>query len=772
MKLHAIDNKLVLNAYDPEGNELKGQKQVIRNSPMGEYVPNVDAAIIQSHSWESDLTDKFVPLNDIIDTADKELMEDDEKAEYEARIAEYTAEVARLVDAGQIEGKTTDNGLEVQKTSFPTWRFAQPVNGYRRDFAWGSGVKTGKTIGLRTDIFANKGLLNFDEDTYRLGRSYFCNATGGVRGNLRVKMVPIGTVVPGAGPIDDGWGYVRSGVTDLVTPRYKKISAGKWQSSYSFLQRFELTDELFAELKPHIDAGIEEVNSDNESFVCLLNDKATSDDIQTRFAGLNKEMLQHPFVAHSLANTRAQRMFRVATAGNLTMDGGLFAPTTSDKLVLPSASRFTESDEYLITRYPIDGPGSIRAVETEQEGSEADRIAGMSAIQYTLTNWWRVSFKGMAGVVDEDNWPEPDFDMIVCVEDEKINAEGTVVKEPKAYDFKDAVLSITQWYDAGSCIGVPHDLAKDLNADYDGDQGAVVSGDKFPEMLKQTKTFKQLRNPKLPKTKTELTPGEGRTTAALLSMANLVGHATNVVSTVLGITDQERVAKQLKFEDADEMHEFFMLAIKLGTDIFKTSYDHRPVVAELGRITSRLSNAKIKAPWTNWKNDEAAFRHVIPPVTATYSNDWEKKHMILPEGECIGKQDAIIAELLRYILPKLDLPQEVVVRPLSSFRNYATSPASQEYHSVCQALLTRYAARIDEESFATHEEWDTFVSDWQTATRSVAKSRNLDWDLLMNALWYMSHNNQRISGLSATASAAFLADPDYAERIIVEGYMT
>jgi len=32
----------------------------------------------------------------------------------------------------------------------------------------------------------------------------------------------------------------------------------------------------------------------------------------------------------------------------------------------------------------------------------------------------------------------------------------------------------------------------------------------------------------------------------------------------------------------------------------------------------------------------------------------------------------------------------------------------------------------------------------------------------------MSHNNQRISGLSATASAAFLADPDYAERIIVE----
>ena len=69
------------------------------------------------------------------------------------------------------------------------------------------------------------------------------------------------------------------------------------------------------------------------------------------------------------------------------MISGLFVPTTSEELVLPlSSGRFPESDEYLITRYPIDAPSSIQAVEVKQTGVESDRIAGMVVLQYTLTN--------------------------------------------------------------------------------------------------------------------------------------------------------------------------------------------------------------------------------------------------------------------------------------------------------------------------------------------------------------------------------------------------
>lgn len=99
--LKSINNTVVLEAYDSQGNPLPNQKQVIHNSPAGEYFPDLDAIIVQAAEDE------------------------------------------------------TKRGT------------------YRRDYAWGSGVKLGKTLGLKSDFFAEKGTLRFEEDSYRMQRAYF-----------------------------------------------------------------------------------------------------------------------------------------------------------------------------------------------------------------------------------------------------------------------------------------------------------------------------------------------------------------------------------------------------------------------------------------------------------------------------------------------------------------------------------------------------------------------------------------------------------------------
>lgn len=774
MTLKAIDNSITLEAYDGQtGVHLPNQRQVIWNSPIGEYMPGIDAIIVQSSRDESNLSDKLVEPDQVGLT--------EEKAE-------------ELIKTGKVTGELTAHGPVVEATSALIYKFQQPITRklevldskgdvveikelpgqYHRDYAWGSGIKDGKTIGIKTDIFAEKGILHFEEDTYRMQRAYFPNATAGVRGKLRVKLVDVGTIIPGIGKVDDGWGYIRKSITDMTTPKFRKIQQGAWNSSFSFLQRYELTDELFAELKPHIDAGLKMVSASNEDFVRLVNAKGCDTGSKNYFAELDSTMPEHPFIADALASTRAKQMFRVATAGNLAMQGGVFAPTTSDNLVLPR-ERFEASNEYIITRYPIDGPGSIRAIKAEQFGDEAERIAKMECVQYTLTDWFNCSFKGMLGIVDNEE-AFGDYDMIVCVEDEKLNSAWTtpdeVDKSEKEYTFNDAVLSFTMWYTAGSCIGVPHDLAKDLNADYDGDQGAVIPGCEFPELLRQTHELKQLRNPKLPKSKTPFTPGESRATRALLSMANIVGHATNTVSTVLNVKDQEWMAIQLGYENADEMHEFFMYAIKIGTDIFKTTADYRPVVAQLSRITSNLNNFKISAPWTRWRDDSQAFRHQIPPVAPPTGlpnpTEWEKRNFVTAQENADYRQDAIIAALLRYALPQMELPPQVVIRPLSHYKDWATMPANESYYKWSKALLNRYAERVQTVNLSSTKDWATFVSQWQAAIHSVAKTNSLDITELANSMFSLSHSDQRANETGKMASAVFVGLPEETAQIITE----
>jgi hypothetical protein len=214
------------------------------------------------------------------------------------------------------------------------------------------------------------------------------------------------------------------------------------------------------------------------------------------------------------------------------------------------------------------------------------------------------------------------------------------------------------------------------------------------------------------------------------------------------------------------MHEFFMYAVKIGTDIFKTSADYRPVARRLGQINTALGKLGIYAPWTHWRDSEIAFRHEIPPVGFP-GEDWPKwqRDNAIPPIES-GLQDAVIPQFLRWILPQMSLPQETAIRPLAQFRDWAMCPPNLTYFNASKQLLVAYARRINGLNFSDYKQWEETVNNWQTAIRTVADKHGLDLYLLANSLWYVSHSEQRHSDLGKLASAVFVGLPDETERII------
>lgn len=714
-------NSIKLLAYSTSGQRLPEKDQFIRNCPIAELDPEFDAIII--------------------------VASDDEK---------------------QVSPDPTEFAKSVEQFNKPV-----VVNGksYHRAFAWGSAVKGGVTIGLTDDYFAAKGILNFVEDTYRLGRAYLPNSTAALRGQMTVRSYDVGVTIPGVGPIGDGFGYIKRSMYETLDPAYSIVSAGKWNTSASFMQRFQLTGELLLELADTLKQNLELIKSVN--FTEVIDAKGIDIGTKADYLGLDDQEIRfHPFIANAVSDARANFAIRTATTGGFLMDGGVFAPTTSFSLVLPD-TRFpvSESGEYVATRYPIDSQSSIRVVDAEQTGDEAERIGQMVGLQYTLTVGFEKSFKGMLAVVDDANFPEG-VDIIVSVEDLKLDADGEVVKEPAEWSFGDAILSVTQIFDAGSFVGVPEALAKHLGADFDGDQGAFIPGSRFPEMVRQIKeNFRDLPNPKLPKTKTPVVVGEPRAENALLSMANLVGIATNVSSTILSMSDQEMIAHQLGFKSEDEMEQYLMLAIKVGTDIFKTSFDWRPVALRLARINTRLQTLGIRAPWLTWLKSDIAFRHELPQVCSyaeslELSSDWGKKNWIEQDDP---HQAGFVPALLRLTLPEFEgMPIGTEVRPLSYFRNWVLPTQDKRLKAVVSQMLTAYAERIKSVNFSDHEAWAEVVEKWQAAIDEVVERNSFDRWSFAQALWYACHNTQRHNNLSGLASAIFRGMPEEAKRIVAE----
>src|SRR3990172_7918468 len=68
---------------------------------------------------------------------------------------------------------------------------------YRGDWAWGSSVKRGYTVGLTRDLLVDTGLLNCCEDAHRFGRAFLANGLYGGGGGAGGGRVGVGETLGG-----------------------------------------------------------------------------------------------------------------------------------------------------------------------------------------------------------------------------------------------------------------------------------------------------------------------------------------------------------------------------------------------------------------------------------------------------------------------------------------------------------------------------------------------------------------------------------------------
>jgi hypothetical protein len=642
---------------------------------------------------------------------------------------------------------------------------------YHGHWAWGSSVKTGQTIGLTHDIGHEAGMVKNAEDGQRVQRWLLAQGIfGGLKGQFRIGVCKPGTRIAGAGPVEDGFGYIRRDLAEQGFSGLDKIRLGKAKGSYTFWQRVRpWTDALEAEIRPLIDERLVNV-SDGSG---LLYEQASTFDEKKALVELDESMIEHPFVANALSRAAAETFARMATTAPLGSEIKVAVPTTCEQVVYPG-----KAGKLICVRYPVDSNGSVQAVDTTEEDQgeyalESVRIATMEVLQVTIAARDFFS-KGCLGIVDE--LPD-DLDMIICSEDIKMSTEGVNETRKRAVLYLEAVCGYTQYFGAGSAAGVNPKWAKDLmGLDNDGDMVEVTDANALPVLWDTVAELPFGETPKLAKSKSPIGKQDRRPEMILKSMSNLVGYASNVVSNTFMVADREYLAKQLGFESEVAMDRALNYYIKVGTDGFKTLIDTRPIERHLAVLQSNMQNLfGTSAPWTNWPN-EFAFKRGIPVYIerAIPTKDGmryqvggaqrELDKQVVANSIFGWRMDGTIPNICRLTLPALEAILDTPIRtqPLTAYRNWALSTSKVDYECA-KVIQSWYNARVRRVNWSDPDSIATFKAALNNEITVWVEREELDRKVAASALWRVAHSTR---SQDAGGASVFVAFPDEAKWIV------
>ena len=633
-------------------------------------------------------------------------------------------------------------------------------------YAWGSMVKRGQTFGFLTDIPRLSGVVQYAEDAQRVGRWLFAQGVAS-RGTLKVGLVPAGTIIPGAGPVDDGFGYIRK---DLVQTD-EWVTLGNSREQYPFWQRLDwdiIKDEQIPLIhKRLVDAG--------DPTKMLFEQSSTFEQKQA-LVKLDQRMIEHPFVANSLSRVSADRFARMATCGVAPGFYRTIVPTECETVCWPG-----HQGDIVVRRSPIDSNGSIQAVHIEPDElyeRESKRISNLYVIQHTIATT-EFAAKGCLGLVDDLG----EFDVILCNQDVKM-VKGSLedVRRSTSITLDDAVLVEVQGWGKGSLAGVNGKWAKNrMGADHDGDGVDLIDANAMPQLVKAVKALKPGDTPKLKKTKTPLMREDKRNEMICKSMSNLVGFASNVMATSYAVKNRELLAKNLGFKSEQAFDKFLNYAVKVGTDGFKTDVDAREVEKQLAMLQSNLQTVLGGGiAWTGWPNDMAFTRSVPNIITGeghgrNAPKGWAwamvegKGNVLMSKDEIKNSilpwQDGIVPTIARIALPALDtiIGEPIKVRPLTEFQRWA-GRVDTDFEAV-RDVQNWYNARVRRVNFSEPKDIAAFKLAFSKRLDEWMAEQGLsEWDAA-RALWNVAHGTR--SELSGAASV-FIGFPEQAAQIVAD----
>lgn len=604
--------------------------------------------------------------------------------------------------------------------------FLRSENAPRYDWYSGSFGKKGRLLGCYDSYFHR--MLRFEEQCYYAQRALFGSNVAGCSGRISVLRVPLGATAKLRNGVEiqvhDGWGYIK----DCLAKKLKSTRVGEEivlerpEANFGMFQWLralskeetdlenEVVDELFATLKTKLAA------EKSEARIARPRAKWARDLIAA-----DPAMGRHPYLVERFLQESVHRALRRMTTADPDLWGGIAMPVPGDALVLPCPQacerlRGLAAERIAVFRNPGDSLNWVCTETIDRKSGLSKLLGRMESVQYTLTGKedGKLGFyKGMLGVIPDNLWPK-DWNarsMVVCNADRKASETwvgpddpDTAKKSKESAAFTmEGCLVVLQWFQAGSCVGVPYEgIQKKLAGDYDGDMAVLLSGDEFPKtcayiagMVAKAKS----ENPKLTKTSTPMEPGESRARCIqkIKEGSQLTGAWSNLAAMLLSVNPAyvDQVAQELGHDSADKLLQRISLGIKQGTDAFKTRVDVEESNQEATELREAFQERGIKAPHTKLKYEPDLFRDRdhIPPVLRLQDEPpedaWKKKFAV---GDWMH---GIPAALMRRVIPELSVLAAPDPAALESYQDYVKAPAEEEAglaHAIgqkCTELLTR-----------------------------------------------------------------------------------
>lgn len=619
---------------------------------------------------------------------------------------------------------------------------------YRGDLAWGSNVKMARTYGVTRDLLVEIGLLKEVERTIKTGRMLLGQGLyGGMVGKVTIKVVKEGIWFGGAMSAD-GQGAIRRSFAEAGYSGLDKIKLGRGKQSYQFWQRIPWSTALQAELKPRIDETLVDLASSNR---WLMDHKDATWDEKRELVSIEAKMGLHPYVANALSRSSAEDIFRVATTVDVPCQVRVAVAT--DRV-----GKIAMTGKGAVCRYPIDSFGSIQSSNTNSKvaKSEEERISKLEVIQYTVSTMDMMA-NGTFVVVDDEDMPEG-VDIVMCVKDIKMGSRRHGRRTV------DGVVAFTQWFDKGCGIGLSPEWAKDnMGADFDGDLIFKYMLKQFPELYRVIAALPEQKTPKLDKSHTYISKNDRRAEMAVNSMCNIVGWATNLMSSTFAVADRERAARLLGYTSEARMDWTLNRLVKIGTDGFKTmAWDREKTEKALVFLQKNIQTALSKvAPWTHWKRSNWAFRRGIPEFFRKGMAMGVERRNSIPSFF-----DGTVAQICRITLPNLGSMLETPIeqKPLSAFRHWAMEV---EDHLAGQAheLQMEYNGRVHRVNFQNTENVRTFRKWWQGRLNEWAKAEGISREMAASAMWREAHNTRSDE---ASGASVFIGFPEQSKWIVSE----
>ena len=633
-----------------------------------------------------------------------------------------------------------------------------------RPFAWGSGIKQWRSLGLTKDFLVQGGLQQKVEQSV-YGARYLLASNGGfygaAQGRLRIGIVPPNTRIPGTHiVIADGHGAMLKSC--MYLNEHPAIQLGRQRPSYQLAQWLDLSKrKVWAEVKDLIDStfmkAIDPATFDPVQFA-LANGYLSSE--KEELARLHPDMRFHPAVADTAAKATKDIWFRLATSVPFNAENKLLIPIQGHTMVWPG-----HAGKVIGYRYPLDGPVA-QALEIERDPEWEAYLSDLEVIQVTVASREFFS-KGLLSLVD-DLGPYSDCDALICTKDVKM-------ANPKAFDVEsldqvkelgvieiDGGVFAIQRFGKGSVLGIDAEwAAAAIGADVDGDMMGVADANAIPATWQSIRDSFHIDTKKVPKTSTWIEKSDRRAELAVTNMRNIVGTASNELSSAMSIGDVDQVAEDLNYASKAVMLTELNRCVKYGTDGFKSLLDMDTTEAILFTFGGHFTNKYGSKPaWLAWRRSDIAFVTRIPKVG--WKENWsdEDKEICLPP---IFKGS--VAKIARYVLPAIEkvFDRKVAVKPLAHYRSWGIANPSLERHAKeLQFWFNQGRADMDRE-MEDGKKVANFKRECQAHASEYCAENKLDPWAVANALWVYAH-----SGTTSGASVFYLF-PEEARRIVQEG---